>query len=155
MDNLQSSLTHYKKNEQVYLEKEPAHHFYYLKSGRVQIYVTSLSDTDKMEHPLQALSMIETLAKTVRNLSTQIHEISFLPANNRIARFLLTESSFGQKEIRYTHDKIESLVGCSRITVSRALAASRKQGLLQTQYGRIAVRDAQNLELHSTQAPPS
>ena len=42
-----SSLEHYKKNEQIYLEKEPAHHFYYLKSGRVQIYVTSQNGSEK------------------------------------------------------------------------------------------------------------
>lgn len=192
-----SSLTHYKKNEQVYLEKEPAHHFYYLKSGRVQIYVTSANGTEKtlaiyhrhaifgeaaffdgsprmssarvtaasqiipigrheiltylQEHPIQALSMIETLAKTVRNLSTQIHEMSFLPANHRIARFLLTESSYGQKEIRYTHDEIASLVGCSRITVSRALASFRENGMIQTQYGKIIVKEAARLEQESIQ----
>lgn len=188
-----SSLEHYKKNEQIYLEKEPAHHFYYLKSGRVQIYVTSQNGSEKtlaiyqkhaifgeaaffdgsprmssaraisssqiipigrrdiltyfQEHPIQALSMIESLAKTVRNLSTQIHEISFLPANNRIARFLLAESRSGQNEIRYTHDEIASLVGCSRITVSRTLADFRTQGLIKTHYGHILVTDAEGLSL--------
>ena len=188
-----SALHQYKKNEQIYLEKEPAHHFYYLKSGRVQIYVTSENGSEKtlaiyqkhaifgeaaffdgsprmssaravsasqiipigrhdiltylQEHPIQALSMIESLAKTVRNLSTQIHEMSFLPANHRIARFLLTESHFGQHEIRYTHDEIASLVGCSRITVSRALADFRGQGLIETCYGHICVTNAEALNL--------
>lgn len=180
-----NTLIHYKKNEQVYLEKEPAHHFYYLKSGRVRIYVTSAGGNEKtlavyhahaifgeaaffdgsprmssaravqdsqiipigrheilnylQEHPIQALSMIESLAKTVRNLSTQINEISFLPANCRIARFLLNESQYGQKEVHCTHDEIASRVGCSRITVSRILADLRKQALLETRYGSIVV----------------
>ena len=95
--------------------------------------------------------MIESLAKTVRNLSTQIHEISFLPANNRIARFLLAESRSGQNEIRYTHDEIASLVGCSRITVSRTLADFRTRGLIKTHYGHILVTDAEGLSLLSVE----
>lgn len=187
-----NSLNHYKKNEQIYLEKEPAHHFYYLKSGRVQIYVTSSNGTERtlavyqkhaifgeaaffdgsprmssarataasqiipigrheilaylQEHPIQALAMIESLAKTVRNLSTQIHEMSFLPASVRIARFLLNESNYGQQDIRYTHDEIASLVGCSRITVSRALAEFRESDVIHTHYGHIKVTDLQSME---------
>lgn len=192
-----SSLHHYKKNEQIYLEHEPAHHFYYLKSGRVRIYVTSANGTEKTlavyqkhaifgeaaffdgsprmssaraasscqiivigrheilsylkEHPIQSLSMIESLAKTVRNLSVQIHEMSFLSAENRIARFLLTESDNGKNEISYTHDEIASLVGCSRITVSRTLTTLRTNGMIATHYGHITVTDAPALRQQYTQ----
>lgn len=189
------SQTCYRKNEQIYLEKEPAHHFYYLKSGHVRIYVSSANGTEKtlavyrrnaifgeaaffdgsprmssaralcasqiipigrheilaylQEYPTQALSMIETLAKTVRSLSTQIHEISFLSANNRIARCLMAESDCGQKPVRCTHDEIAALAGCSRVTVSRALAAFREQGIIQTHYGEILILNAAKLKMQT------
>ena len=181
----------YEKASQIYLETEDAHHFYYLKSGRVQIYVTSETGNEKtlvmyqknaifgeaaffdgsprtssartttkceiipigrheiltffQQQPAQALSMIESLARTVRNLSTQIHEIAFLPAETRIARFLLTESENGTREIHYTHDEIASQVGCSHVTVSRALAEFRRAGAIETKYGKIRVTDAAQL----------
>lgn len=190
-----SALTLYKKNEQVYLEGEPAHSFYYLKSGRVQVYVTSDTGVEKTlaiygkhallgeasffdgsprmssarviadsqiipigrqeiltyfaQQPSQALSMIESLARTVRHLSHQIHEISFLPAEQRITRFLLNESADGSQDIAYTQEEIASLIGCSRITVSRALSAFKSAGWIQTHYSRIHITNAQQLKIHA------
>ncbi len=88
------------------------------------------------EQPDLALSMISSLSRTVRMLSGQIHQISFLPAEQRVADFLRQEGA-GNRDVAYTHEQIAAFVGVSRVTVSRILARFRRQGILTTRYGAI------------------
>lgn len=89
------------------------------------------------ENPHLALSMITSLSKTVRMLSSQIHQISFLSAEKRILEFLWKEYSEKKGPIRYTQEEIASLIGCSRMTVSKNLSLLRSSGCLETSYGSI------------------
>ena len=91
------------------------------------------------EQPDLAFSMITSLSRTVRMLSTQIHQISFLPADQRLARFLIEESGKDLDHISYSHEEIGSRIGCSRVTVSRTLKEFKKKGWIDIGYKTIHI----------------
>lgn len=97
------------------------------------------------EQPDLALSMICSLSRNVRMLSTQINEISFLPAEQRLARFLVEESGYGVRQVSYTHEEIGSMIGSSRVTVSRILRTFAEQRLICTSYRKIEVLQPKQL----------
>ena len=97
------------------------------------------------EQPDLALSMICSLSRNVRMLSTQINEISFLPAEQRLARFLVEESGCGVRQVSYTHEEIGSMIGSSRVTVSRILRTFAEQRLIRTSYRKIEVLQPEQL----------
>lgn len=175
----------YQPKETIYLEGAQAVQFYYLKKGRVRVYVTSGNGIQKVltiyrnhtvfgeasffdgmprmtsaeaiepseivvvsrdnilscfkEQPALALAMIQSLSKTVRMLSTQIHQMSFLSADKRIIQFLLLENAEKGSHIPYTQEELGNLAGCSRVTVSRTLKMLEKAGALTLSYGGISV----------------
>ena len=97
------------------------------------------------EQPDLALSMICSLSRNVRMLSTQINEISFLPAEQRLARFLVEESGCGVRQVSYTPEEIGSMIGSSRVTVSRILRTFAEQRLIRTSYRKIEVLQPEQL----------
>ena len=89
-------------------------------------------------HPELAQPMLRYLARTVRLLSSHVDTISFLRADQRIARYLLALSQ-EQNKLCCTHEEIGTAVGVSRVTVSRILGQFCKQGILSTGYHTIQI----------------
>lgn len=98
-------------------------------------------DAAFQRHPELALPMLQYLARTVRLLSDHV-ESSSLPAQQRIARWLLAQESGA---IRATHEGIGQAVGLSRVTVSRVLGELAAQGLVGLGYRSITVLDRTRL----------
>ena len=96
-------------------------------------------------HPALAVSMLEYLARTVRLLSAHV-DGTFLRADQRVARYLLSLSPGSGGELRCTHEEIGSSVGVSRVTVSRVLGELERQGLLKTGYRTVRLLDPDALE---------
>ena len=94
-------------------------------------------------HPDLALPMLQYLARTVRLLSNHVDEVTFLPASQRLARYLLSETDEG---VPYscTHEELGFAIGVSRVTVSRLLSEFTRLGILKTGYRSLTVinRDA-------------
>lgn len=95
-------------------------------------------------HPDLAFSMCQYLARTVRLLSGHVDDITFRPAEQRIARWLLSHGN-DASPLSCTHEEIGQAVGASRVTVSRVLSAFGKEGLLRTGYGCVSLLDLQRL----------
>lgn len=91
-------------------------------------------------HPELAQPMLRYLARTVRLLSAQVDHMSFLRADQRVARYLLSLPP-EQGELRCTHEEIGTAVGVSRVTVSRILGQLSRQGILSTGYHSIRLLD--------------
>ena len=98
------------------------------------------------KHSDLALPMLQYLARTVRLLSHHVDEATFLPASQRLARHLLSETREGVP-FSCTHEELGFAIGASRVTVSRLLADFSRRGLLQTGYGSVTVLDRSGLEL--------
>lgn len=100
------------------------------------------------QHPGLALPMLQYLARTVRLLSHHVDEATFLPAGQRLARHLLSQTREGAL-LRCTHEELGFAIGASRVTVSRLLADFARQGLIKTGYGSVTVLDRRGLARES------
>ncbi|MBF7097528.1 Crp/Fnr family transcriptional regulator [Alkalibacter mobilis] len=185
----------YKANEVVYRQGEMAENFFFLKEGRVQIFVNSPDGMEKIitfyssgevfgeasffdgyprissakavrnseiiainkqdiislfkNDPLIAFKFIELLSKKVRMLSREINNISFLSAEQRIARYLLNHDKDSKGTLKCTHEDIGKAVGASRITVNRILNKFSENGWIETGYRNITLLDTESLMDHS------
>ena len=91
------------------------------------------------QRPDLAISMLRYLSRTVRLLSSHV-DGSFLSADRRVARHLLTLPSVGEV-LQCTHEEIGSSVGASRVTVSRVLGELERRGWLATGYRCVKLLD--------------
>ena len=111
-------------------------------------------DAAFQHHPELALPMLQYLARTVRMLSDHV-EASSLPAQQRIARWLLSQpdvasdavasNAANDGSIRATHEEIGQAVGLSRVTVSRVLGELAALGLVELGYRSIRLLDQDGL----------
>lgn len=95
--------------------------------------------------PDLAVSMLEYLARTIRLLSAHV-DGSFLQADRRIARHLLSLPAGADGALHSTHEAIGSSVGVSRVTVSRVLGELAQSGLLETGYRSVRILDRASLK---------
>ena len=96
-------------------------------------------------HPELAFPMLRYLARTVRMLSGHVDDISFHPADCRLAGLLLSRAD-GQGLVRATHEELGSAVGASRVTVSRTLSRFAALGWIETGYRSLRLLDRDALE---------
>ena len=94
--------------------------------------------------PELALPMLQYLSRTVRILSHHVGSAS-LPAQQRIARYLLDQPMDPDGRLSCTHEEIGQGVGASRVTVSRVLGQLTREGILQTGYGALRILDPRRL----------
>lgn len=96
-------------------------------------------------HPELAFPMLRYLARTVRLLSGHVDDITFRPADRRLAGALLRQT--GENDLlRTTHEELGSAVGASRVTVSRILSRFVTCGWIETGYGSLHILDRSALE---------
>ena len=100
------------------------------------------------DHSDLALPMLQYLARTVRLLSNHVDEATFLPAGQRLARYLLSEASVGTP-FPCTHEELGFAIGVSRVTVSRLLSDYSRRGLVKTGYRTVTIIDIKKLKEES------
>lgn len=98
------------------------------------------------ENPELTQALLKYLARTVRMLSAHVDNMTFLQADQRIARFLLTLPCSEDGTVRCTQDEIASAVSASRVTASRIVNRFSREGILRTGYGTIRILDRAALE---------
>lgn len=185
----------YAPGQLIYLQGTVADTFYYLLSGTVRSYISSVSGSERVltihragdlmgeasffdgcprvssavavtecsvvsvdqmrldqvfrAHPDLALPMLRYLARTVRLLSVHVDDMSFRPADQRIARYLLALPREKEGVIPCTHEEIGTAVGVSRVTVSRVLSMFAQKGWVETGYRTLRLRDPISLKAFS------
>ena len=92
-------------------------------------------------HPELAVPMLQYLARTVRMLSSHVDNMSFLQADRRVARCLLTFQEETDGTLHCTHEELGAAVGVSRVTVSRVLSEFARRGFLETGYRSMRILD--------------
>lgn len=96
--------------------------------------------------------LIALLTAQVRNLSKQVLEAHYVPAEQRVARRLsdlvpaFREGDERPVVIDLTQDDIASLAGTTRSTANRALKALAEDGTIALARGRVVVADPGRLE---------
>lgn len=102
-----------------------------------------------VENPELARALLKYLARTVRMLSTHVDDMSFRPAGQRIARYLLTLPRSGDGAVSCTQEELAAAVSASRVTVSRVINRLAKESFLQTGYGVIYIRSPEQLRQYA------
>ena len=97
------------------------------------------------KHPELAIPMLRHLARTVRTLSAHVDSAT-LPANQRIARYLLSLPQTSDLPLACTHEEIGQAVGMSRVTVSRVLGAFSEEGLVKLGYRSVVLLNRARME---------
>lgn len=92
-----------------------------------------------MRDPALAMMMLKYLARTVRVLSAQVDDMAFRPAEQRIARYLLSLTPASDGNIPCTHEEIAAGVSASRVTVSRILNIFARRSWIKTGYRNVTV----------------
>lgn len=95
-------------------------------------------------NPGVAMALLKYLARTVRLLSDQLDDATFLQADQRLARLLLGAFS-GQNVIHVSQEELATAIGVSRVTVSRILRGLVRQGILETGYRSLILCDRKHL----------
>lgn len=180
----------YPKGRMIYWQEAPAEEFYYLKDGRVKIFLSSENGMEKTltvlesgsifgeaaffdglprvssaktlvkseiititrkslldcirREPQLAMNLLTYLSQTIRMLSAQVDTMTFLQADQRLARLLLKLAS--GKTVHATHEDLACLAGVSRITVSRILTDFVQRGWVATHYRGIEILDEAGLQ---------
>lgn len=184
----------YEKNTVLYTQGETAKEFFYLKKGRVRVFITSENGMEKTlttigkgtilgeaaffdekprvssamtvskseiiavhkeklkesirSKPEIAMALLRMQAQTIRMLSAQVDSITFLQADSRIAEFLLQSAVLNNGEwiVQATHEEIASVIGTSRVTVSKIVNTFAEKGILRTGYRKIIILSPERLE---------
>jgi CRP/FNR family cyclic AMP-dependent transcriptional regulator len=96
------------------------------------------------QKPDMALAMLKYISQTVRLLSDQVDHITFLSADQRLIRTLLSLAE-EDNTLTITQDALADAVGVSRVTVSRCLRRLSAAGLIRTGYGCTEILDRASL----------
>ena len=95
-------------------------------------------------NPDLALHLLTFLSRRVRMLSAQVDTMTFLQADQRLAQLLLQtaeRSGNGEQVVHATHEELGSLVGVSRVTVSKILNDFVRKGWVETRYRSLVLLD--------------
>ena len=96
------------------------------------------------KNPDMAMALLKYLARTVRMLSDQLDDATFLQADRRLARLLLGAFSSGPV-IHVTQEELAAAVGVTRVTASRILNEFSRKGIIETGYRCVRLRSMELL----------
>ncbi len=96
-------------------------------------------------NPELALALLKYLARTVRLLSSQVDNMAFLRADQRLAQYLLTLPREEDGLVRCSQEELAAAVSASRVTVNRTLQRFARAGLVETEYGGVRILNPQGL----------
>ena len=116
-----------------------------LETAEIIVIDRTRLNTIFARHPELAFPLLQYLSRTVRLLSAHV-DSAFLPADRRIARYLLSLTPDGKGLLPCTHEAIGQAVGISRVTVSRTLSDFSGKGWIRTLYRKICLCDISALE---------
>lgn len=107
----------------------------------------------RQRHPQISDVLVRALARRVDQLSSQLIEALYVPADRRALRRVVELAQlYGESEreatIPLTQEDIAGLAGTSRATVNRVLRECEERGLLRLERGRTVVLDPEGLVRH-------
>ena len=94
--------------------------------------------------PSVAVGLLELLSQRLRATDNQVAELAFRDVPGRLARLLLQRAEPGH-ELQLSQQEMAALIGASRESVNRALAAFRRAGYISVERARVRVLDRTHL----------
>ena len=115
-------------------------------------------------HPAAALLVNDVLAGRLRNLGNLIKSLVVSDVDERVAQLLARlAATYGHKmpngdvvlDIRLTHQEMANMIGSTRQSVTSALSALRRSGVLNVQNHQILIHHSAVLGSTSVVTPPA
>ncbi len=105
-------------------------------------------------HPSVAMKVIDIMSARLQAANERVHQLSVLPVEGRIANTLLIlGDKFGSRhkvglliQVPLSRDDLAGMTGTTTETASRVMSAFRKDGLIRTGRGWVALTDLERLE---------
>ncbi len=99
------------------------------------------------------VQMFHLMSLTMKNLSIQVSNMAFLPAEKKLAQLLVRLGVHFKKNkndkcyiIDYSHEEIAQLIGSCRVTVTKTLNSFQEKGMISLGYKRIKIIDEKRLK---------
>lgn len=88
-----------------------------------------------------------SMAIRVRVLANQIEDILFRSTLEKVVRILYYYSSMEEKNnFTIAHRNLAAIVGAHRVTITNVIAELKEQGIVETEYGKIIIKDKNALK---------
>lgn len=91
------------------------------------------------------ISIMQSMSQTCNYLTSIIKRSYTYNRYEKVAAFLLDQMDQKHHEISYTHEEIASLLGLSRVTVTKVLNEFEKEKMILLQYKTIVIKDKNKL----------
>lgn len=105
------------------------------------------------KYPELMIQMFHLMSLTMQNLSIQVNNMAFLPADKKLAQLLLRLGVYFKKNkndnhyiIDYSHEEIAQLIGSCRVTVTKILNTFQLKGLVSLGYKKVEIIDEKSLK---------
>jgi CRP/FNR family cyclic AMP-dependent transcriptional regulator len=107
-----------------------------------------------LTHPEVGLRLVRRLSEQLREAEIRLSEIANKSVPARLANLLLRhadkEGILTEEGVmiptRYTHDRLGTMIGAKRVSVSRAFNLLRQRGAVETRRRHIHIKDMETLE---------
>lgn len=96
------------------------------------------------KYPELMVQMFHLMSLTMKNLSIQVSNMAFLPAEKKLAQLLVRLGVHFKKNkndkyyiIDYSHEEIAQLIGSCRVTVTKILNSFQEKGMISLGYKKL------------------
>lgn len=125
-----------------------------LEDSTISILEEEVIEQILLEDPNIYRDLIHSITRKFRIVMFQMANLAFSDSLGKVADTLIRlyyqvgqDIDKGKKiNEKFTHEEIAKLIGCSRVTVTRALNKFKEQNMLEINNGEIIIRDIENLE---------
>lgn len=107
-----------------------------------------------IHNPKLSLQFIYTISNIVQVLTHTIKDNNFMTAEQRVISYIINlvtafgvDTHLGKKiNLKFTHQQMADLIGCSRVTVSKIMSNLDKEGVIKKIQGYHYVKDLHRLD---------
>ncbi|MDQ0219556.1 Crp/Fnr family transcriptional regulator [Peribacillus cavernae] len=120
-----------------------------VESTEVRVFSKEVMEKINRVRPDFIFTLMKSMAHKVWMLSNQMMTITFDPSEVRLARILvemITRKPEGTQSLTITHQELSSLMGTSRVMVTRVLNGWKARGIVDLRKGSLSFKDLPWLE---------
>ena len=96
-------------------------------------------------HPELSRDLLQYFIEENNHLTHLLESITLYSAADRVMDFLLVATDHGKRQIPYTHEDVAMCLSMNRVTVSRIIKNLCDQGIAENSYGKISLKDPEEL----------
>ena len=96
-------------------------------------------------HPELSRDLLQYFIEENNHLTHLLESITLYSAADRVMDFLFVATDHGKRQIPYTHEDIAMCLSMNRVTVSRIIKNLCDQGIVESSYGKISLKNPEEL----------